>query len=131
MNRILLAGIGSSIWLAATIVFRLAGHLFFLIDNPTLIMSLWIAAFISLWIVIEIIFRWRKLQGLQFFEAAVLLALPGMIADAISVHFFTIVFPNMAIAADGPFAAWLLWAYSTVLLVGLWRGRDASLVSTG
>jgi len=117
-NRGLYLGIGFLIWLLATIVFRVAGHLFFLTENAIVVAGLYIATGIALFIVAQVIFRWQSLNNSQQIEASALLVLPGMIADAIVILFFTQVFPNMPLQADGTFGAWLLWAYASVLIAG-------------
>lgn len=122
MNRLLLAGIGFGIWLGATMLFRVAGHLFFFYENTAFIIGLWIVTAIALIGVAVGIFRWQKIAPEHRYQAAILLALPGMLGDAIAVQLFPMVFPNMNVDADGAFAAWLLWAYASVLFTGLWQG---------
>lgn len=116
MNRRLFFSIGFGIWLLATIVFRLAGQQFFRDDEPLVLALLWLLIVVALFLLARALFRWRRLGRAHQFEAAVLLALPGMALDAFATEGFTLVFPNMPSDAAGSFGAWLLIAYASVLL---------------
>ncbi|MBD2534996.1 DUF5367 family protein [Nostoc flagelliforme FACHB-838] len=41
------------------------------------------------------IFRWKKVLPHQRLEAAVCLAIPGMLLDVVTTYFFTQAFPNV------------------------------------
>ena len=116
MDRKLFFAIGFLVWLLATIVFRLAGHLFFLDDDPAILTLLWLAAIIALFSFAVLLFRWRRLTRAQQFEAAALMVIPGMVLDAFITEGFEMVFPNMSADAAGSFGAWLLIAYASVLV---------------
>ncbi|MGJ7909948.1 DUF5367 family protein [Neobacillus sp. LXY-1] len=51
-------------------------------------------------------------------KAAVQIAIPGMILDIFSVIYYNKVFPNLSIETLPIFSAWLLWAYSFILISG-------------
>ncbi|MCY4020937.1 MAG: DUF5367 family protein [Chloroflexi bacterium] len=116
MNRRLFFGIGFAIWLLATIVFRLLGHLIFLHEEPPVLALIWLATVIALAAVAWLLFRWQRLGRAQRFEAAVLLVISGMVLDAFITEAFADVFPNMSAGAAASFGAWLLLAYASVLL---------------
>ncbi len=116
MNRALFLGIGFFLWLLATIVFRLAGQLFFLADNGAALAILWFLTGAGLILLALGLFRWQKLTRPQRFEAAVLLVISGMALDAFITESFATVFPNMPASFAGSFGAWLLLAYASVLL---------------
>ena len=124
MNRRLFLGIGFGVWLLATLAFRVAGHLFFLDDQIALLSLLWLLTVAALLTFVLALFRWRNLDQTARFEAAILLALPGMILDAFAVEAFVSVFPNMPDSAAGSFGAWLLAAYATVLLAAFLPSRS-------
>ena len=116
MDRKLFFAIGFLVWLLATIVFRTAGHLFFLDDDPAILTLLWLATIIALFLFALVLFRWRRLTRAQQFEAAALMVIPGMVLDAFITEGFEMVFPNMLADAAGSFGAWLLIAYASVLV---------------
>lgn len=116
MNRLFFAGFGFGVWALATLVFRLAGHLFFLDDNVAVLALIWLGTVIGLIGLSLFVFRWRGLTNPQRFEAAALMVLPGMILDGFVTEIFTTVFPNMPATSDSSFAAWLLIAYASVLI---------------
>jgi len=116
LDRKLFFAIGFLVWLLATIVFRLAGHLFFLDDDPAILTLLWLATIIALFSFAVLLFRWRRLTRAQQFEAAALMVIPGMVLDAFITEGFEMVFLNMSADAAGSFGAWLLIAYASVLV---------------
>ena len=124
MNRKLFLAIGFLIWLLATIVFRAAGQVFFLVDEPAALMLLWLLTLAAMLGLALLLFRWQGLGRAQRFEAAVLLVISGMILDAFITQGFASFFPNMAATAAGSFGAWLLLAYASVLLAALLPGAD-------
>lgn len=124
MNRRLFLGIGFGVWLLATLAFRIAGHLFFLDDQIAFLAILWLLTIVALLAFVLALFRWGRLSRSARFEAAILLALPGMILDALAVETFATVFPNMPGSAAGSFGAWLLAAYATVLIAAFVPSRS-------
>ena len=116
MQHRLFLGVGFGVWLAATLVFRIAGHEFFKYEDLAVMIVIYIATVVGILAVAFGLFRWQNLTQQQQIPAAVLLALPGMFLDVVSIEFFEDIFPNMETMADGPFGAWLLWAYALVLL---------------
>jgi hypothetical protein len=110
------------IWLIATSILRLWGHTFFI--PSALIMSvnfLWSLFFLPP--LVYGIFRWQNVLPQQRQDAAICLAVPGMLLDVLTTYFFPQVFPNMLPAVDGAFGAWLLWGYAIVLITGLITSR--------
>ena len=116
MSRQLFLGIGFVVWVLATIVFRLAGQLFFLYEDALPLALLWCATVAAMVLLARWLFSWRNLGRAQRIEAAALLVIPGMALDAIAAQGFADFFPNMPAAAAGSFGAWLLLAYASVLL---------------
>ena len=116
MNRKLFFALGFCLWLLATLVFRLAGHHFFLVDEPAALALLWLLTLIALISLATALFRWRRLSRAQQFEAAALMVIPGMALDAFATQGFALVFPNMPPEAAGSFGAWLLMAYASALI---------------
>jgi len=111
--------IGFSVWAVATLIFRGAGQYFFLPENLWITLALWLVtpiflAGIALWL-----FKKHNLKGSHCLASAAFMVIPGMIADAFCIQFFAIVFPNLPDTAAAPFGAWLMWAYVSVLILGV------------
>ena len=122
MNRKLFLGIGVLVWLLATLVFRAAGQLFFLPDEPLAIALLWLLTALAMLGLAIFLFRWQGLDRAHRYEAAVLLVISGLALDALVTHNFAAVFPNMAASAAGSFGAWLMLAYASALLAAVLPG---------
>ena len=112
---------GFTIWLLATMVFRLAGQYFFFTDNPTIMIGLYLAVIPFLGFVVNAIFNRYKLTKLEAIQSATIMVLPGMILDAFCIEFFAVVFPNLPESDGATFGSWLMWAYASVLIWGLVR----------
>ena len=119
MNRLFFFGFGFIVWLLATVIFRAAGHLFFLDDSPAVLALIWIFSFVGLLGVSLYLFHRRRLNAAQRYQAAVLMVISGMILDAFATEGFAAIFPNMPASSAGSFGAWLLWAYASVLLAAI------------
>jgi len=126
MNRLLFAGVGFTVWLLATIAHRVAGQVYFQTDNAPVIIAIWLVTFIAQAILIVVLFSWQGLNKAQRYEATLWTILPAMFLDAFVLEFYATVFPNMAPLTAGNFGGWLLWAYSTIVIVGLWSASRVS-----
>ncbi|GER61026.1 hypothetical protein ULMA_31340 [Patiriisocius marinus] len=113
--------IGFTIWLLATIAFRVAGQYFFLTDNLFVLIGLYLAVIPFLGFVATWFFNKYKLGKLESAQSAVIMVLPGMILDTFCIEFFAKVFPNLPETDGATFGSWLMWAYATVLVFGLIR----------
>ncbi|MEY9977941.1 DUF5367 domain-containing protein [Lysinibacillus sp. RC79] len=109
---------GFWIWLVASAVFRLMGHYFFTLEEPFLMIAVYILAIPLIWVVTIPIYSMKKLKHTERLLAAICIALPGMLIDAIVLLVFDNVFPNLSPDLDRYFASWLLWAYSIILITG-------------
>lgn len=117
-------GMSFLIWLAATTVLRLWGHIFFIPDSTLSMVSNFLFSVTCLPLLVFAIFRWKKVPPHQRLEATVCLAIPGMLLDVVTTYFSSQAFPNVLPAADSAFGAWLLWGYAIVLLTGLITSRS-------
>lgn len=113
--------IGFTIWLLATIAFRVAGQYFFLTDHTIVLIGLYLAVVPVLGVVATWVFNKYKLNKLQAIQSAALMVLPGMVFDTFCIEFFAWVFPNLPETDGATFGSWLMWAYATVLVFGLIR----------
>ncbi len=115
--------LGFSIWLVATIVFRIAGQSFFLVDNPTVLALLYLSTPPALMVLAHLFFTRFRLVGIQPALAAGLMVIPGMVLDTFVILFFAHFMPNLPVHADAEFGSWLMWAYSSVLIYGVVKSR--------
>ncbi|MDR2283687.1 MAG: DUF5367 domain-containing protein [Sphingobacterium sp.] len=113
--------VGFLIWLSATIVFRVAGQHFFIVENVSVMISLYILLIPALGFISTFLFNKFKLGNLESIKSAAIMVLPGMLMDTLCIQFFETVFPNMPEMYSKTFGAWLMFAYSIVLISGLMR----------
>lgn len=112
------------IWLTASVVLRLWGHTFFIPDSNLSMVSSFLFSLTCLPLLVYAIFQLKKVPPHQRQEAAICLAIPGMLLDVVTTYFFAQAFPNVLPTADGAFGAWLLWGYAIVLVTGLIASRS-------
>jgi len=113
--------IGFTIWLLATVAFRVAGQYFFLTENPVVLTGLYLILIPVLGFVANWVFNKYGMTRAEAVQAAVMMVLPGMIFDAFCIKFFAWVFPNLPESQGATFGSWLMWAYALVLIFGLMR----------
>jgi hypothetical protein len=105
MKRFL--AIGLALWLAGTVLLRLAPGRLLRPDKTLATVLLYGASFFLMFTLI----RWRMLPRLGPSEAAAAvigLVLPTLVLDAFSSAFFPAVFPNFSAGAAGLFGGWML-----------------------
>lgn len=115
--------LGFSIWLGATLVFRMAGQHFFLVENPTVLAALYLSVAPTLMGVAHLFFKRARLTGSQPVFSAALMVLPGMLLDTFVILFFDKLMPNLPAHVDAEFGSWLMWSYSSVLFYGLVKSK--------
>ncbi|KOP80360.1 hypothetical protein AMS59_02915 [Lysinibacillus sp. FJAT-14745] len=109
---------GFGIWLVASAVFRLMGHYFFTLEEPFLMIAAYILTIPLIWVVTIPIYILKKIKDTERLLAAICIALPGMLIDAVVLLVFDNIFPNLSPDLARYFASWLLWAYSLILITG-------------
>ncbi|MEC0207996.1 DUF5367 family protein [Paenibacillus ehimensis] len=114
----LFAVIGFVVWLAATVVFRLWGAELLMPHTPLLWVT-FIGVVPVVAFLLKLAFAWGKAAPADRPLAALLMALPGMLLDIVSTSFHRLVFPAIPASGLYLFSAWLLWAYSLILLGGI------------
>lgn len=117
--------VGFLVWLSATILFRVTGHYFFIVDNPLIMIVLYIILIPALGFISTSVFNKFKLDNLESIKSAAIMVLPGMLLDTVCIQFFEKLFPNMPEIYSKTFASWLMFAYSIVLIFGLLRKKQA------
>ncbi|WP_299094075.1 DUF5367 domain-containing protein [uncultured Metabacillus sp.] len=109
---------GFFVWLGATLIFRFGGQFFFLYDQPLLMIMSYTLVVPLIAVLTLPVYKWKKVHSNQKIKAALFIALPGMLIDAVVLIYFQNLFPNLDPNTDKYFASWLLWAYSLILLSG-------------
>ncbi|MBM7837823.1 RsiW-degrading membrane proteinase PrsW (M82 family) [Alkalihalobacillus xiaoxiensis] len=110
---------GFLVWLGATAIFRFSGHLFFSNEN---LFTLGASYLLVIPLVLAItlpLYYFKNVTGEKRLKAAVFIALPGMILDVLVLLYFSQIFVNLSAEMDQYFASWLLLAYSTILITGI------------
>ncbi|PVH24087.1 DUF5367 family protein [Sphingobacterium corticibacter] len=113
--------VGFTVWLLATIAFRVAGQYFFITDNTVVLLTLYLMLIPVLGFLAISVFKRFDLNHLESIKSAAVMVLPGMILDTVCVQFFAEVFPNMPESDGNTFGSWLMFAYSIILLSALFR----------
>lgn len=124
IHSVTFLSIGFFIWLLATLLIRNFGHLIFKADAPIFAFVLYLVTAIGIIFIAKSLFAWQNLNQSQYFQAAILLAVPGMILDSVVMVGFRTTFPNLGLSSDSGVASWLLWSYAFVLISGFIRQGD-------
>ncbi len=117
MKRFL--AIGFALWLAGTLLLRLAPERFLRPDRDASTLILYAVSFALMFALI----RWRLVSTLGPNEApaaVIALLLPTLILDAFSSAFFSAVFPNLSAGAAGLFGGWMLISCGGAVAGVLW-----------
>lgn len=121
---LLFAAWGVLLWLAATLIFRLAGQWFLVPKGGLLLGAAYYGAIPLIALVTLPLYTMFQLNSDTRVRAAVLIALPGMLLDMVTTLVFDQVFPNLDPGAVAPFSSWLFWAYGLILVSGFIGGRS-------
>lgn len=113
-----LVGVGIGVWVVATLLFRIAGQFLLPVGEPLFVAGVFVATVPLMWMLAFTVYSVLDIDLDRRVVAAILLATPGMVLDALLVPFFPGVFPNMDPAAAPAFAGLLFLAYATVLVTG-------------
>ncbi|WP_163581898.1 DUF5367 domain-containing protein [Gracilibacillus saliphilus] len=117
---------GVLIWLGASAIFRFAGQYFFTSENYTLLIVTYILVIPLILALTLLLYRYKNLDSTEQVKAAILIALPGMLIDAIVLIYFEDIFVNLDPRLDGVFGSWLLFAYSLILLSGFLSRKSSN-----
>ena len=109
---------GFLVWLIATVIVRISGQHLLDPDQPVIVVFLFLGTVPLIAAVTIPIYDWRQVSLHDRPTAAILMSLPGLLIDVVVLLAFPTIFPNLGDVA-GIFGAWLLWAYSLVLITGL------------
>jgi hypothetical protein len=99
---------GLVIWLAATLVLRVAGQHVLHPGNWKGILLLFAISFLLMANLVRGLCSCFQLPREQWLAGAFSIALPTLLLDPFSSAFFPIVFPNMAPVVAGVFGGWII-----------------------
>ncbi|WP_263366952.1 DUF5367 domain-containing protein [Edaphobacter bradus] len=107
---------GLVFWILGTLLSQVRGHIVF----ETTLVRYWIS-FIATPIlstaVCILLLRWRHIPVTQWAVAALLIAIPGMIGEAVLLSHFTAFMPKMQPTTAGRFGAFLFATYAFFLAI--------------
>ena len=104
----MLLTLGIALWVAGTVLFRVAGHhILHPVAVPETIL-LFAVSFVAMAALVRGILRLTGVAHDQWTGAAAVIALPTMILDPITLVFFVKAFPNIAPDAASVFAGLML-----------------------
>jgi hypothetical protein len=109
--------LGTGIWLAATIAFRLVGQYLLNPVQPLITTAVFSIAAPLMFFVGRLLVQ--SVPPTERSTAAICLWFPGMALDMITTVWFQAIFPNMDVASDQSFGGLMLWGYSFALLGGM------------
>jgi hypothetical protein len=110
--------VGILLWVAVMAAFRYTGAAFFYPDDTLLTLIFAIAPIVMLvvtWLLMKLL---RVAPGDQA-EAAIALALPGMMFSVFVTSEFSMLFPPLDPMLDSAFGALMLEAYAAMLFAGI------------
>jgi hypothetical protein len=111
-------GLGFVLWLANAALFRFAGQYFFLpsVAPPYLLFA--IAAAVGAALTFVMLKLLREARGDEG-EAAVAVAFPSLLLNAVLTHEFAMIFPNLDAALDGVFGGLAMLYAAAMVFTGL------------
>ncbi|MFZ5823703.1 MAG: DUF5367 family protein [Bacillota bacterium] len=112
---------GFLLWLAATLLFRLAGQWFLVPSDVALLAATYYGSLPLIALVTLPVYSLYRLDSESRVRAAVLIALPGMLMHMATPLLHDRLFPNLPPETGGPLASWVFWAYALILLSGFTR----------
>lgn len=111
---VLLLILGLTIWVVGTVYYAYRGPEIFETTNLRYWVSFLLSPIVSAAICIAIV-RWRHIPTASWASAMLLLAIPGMIGEAVVLTHFGIFMPKLHVASAGRYGAFLFATYAVVL----------------
>jgi len=117
-------GLGFLLWLANAAIFRFAGDYFFLPDEGARMILFAVAPVLGLAIAFVFLKILREAPGDEG-EAAMSVAFPSLILNAVITHEFPRVFPNLDPTLDATYGALAMLYAGAIVFMGLMLTRLA------
>jgi Family of unknown function (DUF5367) len=113
-DAVLLFAIGLAFWIVGTIYYSLRGAAILETTSARYWASFILSPILSAAICIAIL-RWRSIVPAQWASAMLLLAIPGMIGEAVVLSHFATFMPRLQESSGGRYGAFLFATYALVL----------------
>ena len=113
---LLLLALGALFWVAGTIWYEFRGPLVFETTQPRYWVN-FVATPVVTAAVCILILRWRQIPLSSWSTAGLLIAIPGMIGEAILLARFSALMPRMQAATAGKYGAFLFATYALFLAI--------------
>lgn len=114
---------GFLLWFGATVIFHLFGGALMNAEHRTAVAISFIAAVPVIYACTVPMYAVFKVAPADRLRCAVYTAFPGMLLDIASLGFHRTVFPTISLESVPILSAWLMWAYSLILLTGFLRQK--------
>jgi len=111
---VLLLAFGIVFWIAGTIWYELRGPLVFETTGARYWVNFVLTPLVTAGVCI-LMLRWRQIPSANWASAALLIAIPGMIGEAILLSRFAVLMPRMQAASAGKYGGFLFATYALVL----------------
>jgi hypothetical protein len=116
---VLLLVLGLIIWVAGTIYYAICGHI--ILETTSLrYWRMMIISAISSTVICFAILRWRNIAPVNWTSAMLLIALPGMVGEAVLLTNLTRFMPRLQSASGGKYGALLFATYALALGLQKW-----------
>ena len=110
----LLLGFGIVFWIAGTIWYEMRGPLVFETTGVRYWTNFVLTPLVTMGVCI-LMLRWRNIPNSEWASAALLIAIPGMIGEAVLLSRFSVLMPKMQAASAGKYGGFLFATYALVL----------------
>jgi hypothetical protein len=115
-DRVFFLLFGLAFWIIGTLWYEARGSLIFESTSLRYWVNFVLTPIVSAAACIAIL-RWRHIPGSAWASAALLIALPGMLGEAVLLSNFAILMPRMQAASAGRYGAFLFAAYALFLTI--------------
>ena len=113
-DGLVLLAVGLLIWVVGTFYYAARGVAILETTSARYWASFFLSPIVSAAICI-VILRWRRIGPAQWASAMLLLAIPGMIGEAVVLSNFATFMPRLQAASGGRYGAFLFATYALVL----------------
>ena len=112
--RLLLVLLGFVIWILGSVYYAYRGALVLETTNTRYWISFFVSPLISAFLVVAIL-RFLRITPSEWASAGLLLAIPGMIGEAVALSHLSAFMPRIQEASGGRYGAFLFATYAVVL----------------
>src|ERR1700723_1313683 len=116
-NLLVLLGAGAAIWAAGTFYFAYRGPVILETTPQRYWITFALLPFVSAALCIGLLY-WRRIPAADWAAAMLLLAIPGMLGEAIALSNFATFLPRLQLGSAGRYGALLFATYALVLSIG-------------